>query len=376
MTSGVETMMFDESGGFKPWHSDPQKAMNGLFSTKVAITDKAGLGNMTIVKAPITVGDKVWEDHFALVWKETGQIVGHCTGKYKIIQPADLVYGFFDPIVSRNEAIIKTCGILRKGEQFWALAQLSDPKYHIEMDGWTALSYILLNGWNNGMIAASACHTSIIVQCQNTNDMAMKLAMEDERPIAFFRHVKDAKNQIAMGHKILALADKRTQLLRDIYARMGRTKISNVHIQALLQRLIPDGRKSQKGEVSKSVETEREKVLNAFDSPINFTDKTRGTAMNLYQAVTYWLDHTRKEVKRNGKTIERDESSMIGSGADLREVAMNWCLENMDKDPILFAGSTDGDLFTVNPEDEARLGAEGQDRESYTDDQDRENYTA
>lgn len=333
MPSQVDTMVYT---GKKPWHSDPQKFFEKEM-TYAEIMSPEGLGGNTIEKRPFEIDGQVIPGYFGLYWKEESQrlgrpvVVGMCKSDYKVISPATLVGGFFDPIVDRKEAIYHSAGILRRGMQFWALAKLLDKKYYIRLPGGDdVIPFIDLFGWHDGLHAAAAILTMIRVECANTQELALRLALlNDKLPIVTFRHNANAEDNIAMGHEIMGLASIRVQNLRNIYERMAKTPLVGGQLQKFLKFLLPSKQESKKGFPTESVQKERDQIVELFDDPINFTPESRGTLWNLYNATTAWVDHVRDEATRDGYKIERLASAMSGSGAEKRQKAMDWFMAEM-----------------------------------------------
>jgi phage/plasmid-like protein (TIGR03299 family) len=333
MSSNVFRMGFDPNGiaGGKPWHDDPQVAVSGGMNFhRIMEPDVLGLAQME--KHPLVVDGKA-TPFFYIWWPAKAEVLGVVKKNYVPINPQKMVGEFMDPIISRDEITYVTAGVLENGD-YWALARLLGQKYAITVPGRKIENYILLVGRNNGLLANSATLTSTDVVCQNTLENAMRIALsDDEVPMVHFRHNAKASEALAKGHEVLGLASRRIQLLQVLYDRMASTRIAGSTFKKLIDKLLlPSKRQLEGKDTQKNIQTEREKVYNAFDDPINFSLETRGSYYNAYAAITYWIDHSRQEAKRDGKTIERSFSAMLGSGADLREVAFNALINAMNNE--------------------------------------------
>jgi len=332
MSSDVLTMGFDpkQIAGGKPWHDDPQVAIaGGMDFYRIMQPDVLGLAQME--KRKLVLDDKP-TPFWYIWWPARQEVLGVVKKNYVVINPQKMVGLFMDKITDKNQAVYVTAGVLTNGD-YWALARLKGQDYAIEVPGREIQSYILLVGRNDGLRANTATLTNVDVVCHNTLENALHVAMlDDDIPMVSIRHNASADEVLQGGHEILGLASKRNRQLQGLYTKMAKTPIAGSTMKKMVEYLLPSQRQVAGKDVQANIQTERDKVLAAFDDPINFSVETRGSFYNAYAAVTYWIDNTRSEAKRNGKTIERSFSAMLGSGADLREVAFNWLLEQMKKD--------------------------------------------
>jgi phage/plasmid-like protein (TIGR03299 family) len=334
MSSDVLRMGFDpqQIEGGRPWHSDPQVAVaGGMDFQRILEPDVLGLAQMELRKLVI---DDLPTPFWYIYWPAQKEVLGVVKKNYRVVNPQKMVGNFMDRIVDRNEAVYVTAGVLTTGD-YWALARLKGQKYAIEIPGRKIENYILLVGRNNGIMANTATLTSEDVVCHNTLDNAMRIAMSDDAiPMVSFRHNEHADEALKLGFEMLGLASRRVQVLQEIYTKMATTPMAGSTLKKLVDHLLPSIRQTKGKDVQANIQTERDKVYAAFDDPINFSLETRGSYYNGYAAVTDYINHTRAEAKRDGKTIERSFSALLGSGADLREEAFNWLLNEMKAESV------------------------------------------
>jgi len=253
---------------------------------------------------------------FSTVRKDTEAILGSRIGKrYTILQNRD-AFKFFDSVVSRDEAVYHSAGVLGNGERIWIMAKLPD---HISIKGVDNMDvYVTMFTTHDGTgVASSFIHVDRIV-CNNTLQAAISSALKTIR----YRHTAGIIDQVTSGADLLGIHNKLKDELAEAFDYMVGIKTNKQIVGDYLQRLFPvpptaDGQPSST-RVSPAIQY-RADVLECLESAAGQDMvTTEGTGFGLYNAVTYYIDHVKKYGKGDDAQLK---STWFGSAGELRQRA-------------------------------------------------------
>jgi hypothetical protein len=112
---------------------------------------------------------------------------------------------------------------------------------------------------------------------------------------------------------------------------MAKTDVSEQQMRSFLEAMFPDIIEYDKdgNEVERRTSpqalTSRTEIEALFKGDSEGVGSIGETAWDLYNAVAYYVDHSRRRSKKQREWgISRFETSIFGTGSDLREKAFHW----------------------------------------------------
>ena len=247
-------------------------------------------------------------NHFATVRMDTGRVLGVVGNRYEVVQNTES-FRFFDPLVSRDEAVYETAGVIDGGRAMWLLAKLPD-YIRIGKRGDPIQKYLLLVNSHDGSSQIRCKLTPVRVICKNSLSMALAGADQEVK----IRHTAQAPAKLEEAHQLLGLWNSLYLQLDYIFNRMALKKISAKQLQEYVQALVPN---NADAENTTRTENQRSKILELHESGIG-TEIHRGTLFGAYNAVTEYVDH--QDAKDPAKHLK---SIWFGSGDRLKQRAFS-----------------------------------------------------
>lgn len=332
-TDGKVAMAYAKQYGV-PWHREG-KAVDGLMTTSEALVN--GGVNFTVskhqtsaeVKHPtLDCPVKVKAPYSYIVRDDTLDVLGMVGNKYEIIQTKDAV-GFFDAAIGAGAACIDTVGALGKGGRVWLAARMPDS---VVVKGDDVIDrYLMLVVGHDGHLGVNAMHTGIRPVCSNTVSAAMK----GGKSVIKIRHTANAHKNLDRALKLVAADNIYWKTIRPAFQMMATTDISTEKVNTFFDRMFPATKKDDEGNpaLAKQTVDRRAFVTWALDNSPG-ADMAGKTVWGLYNAYTFWLDHSADAVKsklypgipevgfRQTKGAGW-ENSIFATGAKLRDKAFN-----------------------------------------------------
>ncbi len=310
MSDAVQTMV----SGFNevPWHRKG-KVVAGAMTAAQAIRD-AGL-DWEVVLRPVfvdlpSIGMQRLEDKSATVRLDNNFVLGVVGQRYRVIQNKEL-FGFFDPVVDRGEAIYHTAGALYEGRKVWLLAKLPEEYYVPGVPDDLIHNYILLASSHDGSLRVTIKHTPVRVVCANTLGFALN-GMSDELSI---KHTATAQYELSQAHVALGLATKRMGALIQAAEVLAKYQMTPVAVKVFLKELVPSQPEELGGEPSSLTEKKRDRINILFaGSEANTIKGMKYSGWAMYNAVTEWVDHD--WMARKG--TDRLDRAWFGTGQKLK----------------------------------------------------------
>jgi phage/plasmid-like protein (TIGR03299 family) len=305
----VETAMYAWTPA---WHRLGNVLNNPATAGEAMI--ESGL-NWNVVLHPIMVGGMEVEDAYATVRSTDRSVLGIVGKRYRVVQNADL-FSFFDPVVDREERIYHTAGSLRGGKIVWLLAKLDRHFYAVDDD--RVDQYVLLASSHDGSMHVTVKSTPIRVVCMNTLSAAL---MGNTSSMVQIRHTASAEYELRAAHKLLGLATKSLDSMKEIADSLLRRQLTNGFVKKFVEAVFPSKRDLTK------------RPDNRHLAPIEMllehdTNKLPGmeyTGWALYNSLTAHIDHTWGS---DGETLL--QRSWFGQGEDLRSRAIKLLLKQLE----------------------------------------------
>jgi phage/plasmid-like protein (TIGR03299 family) len=241
----------------------------------------------------------------------------------------EYMFNFVDTILgAANGAHYDSAGALGNGERVWVNARIPELDYKVAgVD--EHRSYLLFASSHDASLSAICKSTSIRVVCQNT--LTQALAMNSS--FTKVKHTKAAESKLEAAKKLMKNAVKNKQDIEDKLNLLARRVLTRETYMDTINAIfpVPKGKENE-------TNTRRDNVLLAVTKLFESNDgdkypEFRGTAYNLLNAVTEYVDHergTRISDDRRASGVDeskaRWESAIWGSGDKLKSQALELVL--------------------------------------------------
>ena len=229
-------------------------------------------------------------------------------------------FSFFDSVVGEKLAMYHVAGSLGIGETIWILAKLPNDIRIVGTDDITH-KYLLLTNKHDGTMSLRMFFTPIRVVCQNTLSAALSVRKAGEG-IAL-RHFPDIHKKAEFARKTLGMAINYYDDLSEAFNALARFEVSESWLTDYVEAVMPN---LTNKEASTRLINIREGMRGCFESESNLLPGIQGTAWAAYNAVTEFVDHRRKVPKLDQDLTRRLESIWLGSGAVIKERALEIAL--------------------------------------------------
>jgi phage/plasmid-like protein (TIGR03299 family) len=315
MTHHVETMAYIHS---PPWH----RLGNALPAHQPidVWARKAGM-DWQIQEAPVrymaeSVGRlhaiRSFPDKKVLFRSDTHAPLGVVSQRFQVVQPRDILE-FYRDLTEVSGFVLETAGVLKGGRKIWALARTGQ-SFMLPGDDVTN-AYVLLATACDGTLATTAQFTSVRVVCQNTLAVALGNhvgAVKVPHNTTF--DPQSVKQRLGIAISGWDAFKHRMKLLSD-YSIANADALTYLHDVFSAQ---SNGAKTAGGE--KTID----KVMGLFGGHGRGSNlaSAKGTAFGLLNAVTEFVDHTR----RTQSPAHRLDSAWFGQGAQLKQKALDHAL--------------------------------------------------
>jgi len=331
MSANIDSLAY---AGEVPWHGPGHKLNNPATSEEAIIA--AGL-DWEVKCGNIVVSDFddqkigrgiVIPNYFCTVRMDKRIPLGIVGRLYTPIQNKE-AFGFFDSIVGEKKAIYHVAGALGKGETIWILAKLPGDIRIVGTDDITN-KYLLLTNTHSGARSLRMFFTPIRVVCQNTLSSALSVRKVGEG--ITIRHFPDIYKKVDQAQVALGLALNYYDDLSEAFNALARVNINQNWLDEYIDQVMPP---PQDKEPSTRLLNIRNDMKGCFDSASNRLPGIRGTAWAAYNSVTEYVDHFRKVPKLKKDKTRRLESIWVGSGAQIKERALDTALNKIEVQNVL-----------------------------------------
>jgi len=255
------------------------------------------------------------------------RILGVCGANYEPVQNVEC-FAIADALVGEGGANFETAGSLRNGRIVYLTAVLPN---HMKVQDDILSKYLLITSSHDGSGALVCLYTPVRVVCHNT----LTLALKGKGNRVSIKHTRSATDRCKEAQKILQGADKAFADFGMQLMAWAQKRVSEQFATAYLKCLFP----SDKTRATNI----RGAILNLFQGKQRGADQdaVRGTAYGLINSVAEWSDHSRSLHKSAGRSeLEcRFESSLLGTGADLKARAGALLTEALENESVLITSN-------------------------------------
>jgi phage/plasmid-like protein (TIGR03299 family) len=190
---------------------------------------------------------------------------------------------------------------------------------------------------HDGSLAAQARITTIRVVCNNT----LTAALNGNGQMLRVKHTRQAAERLEAARKLMSKAVRGVRDLEEKFKLLAVRKMTRESYTAIMDRLFPKPKDAeQDAPDSWRRKNTLESIAHLFaDNDGNAFPEIKGTAYSLVNSVTNYVDHGRMtritDTRPAGFTAAqaRAESALFGSGATLKENALEIILEETEKNP-------------------------------------------
>jgi len=269
---------------------------------------------------------------------DTGDALSIVSDRYKVVQPREIME-FFREMAEANQLKLKTAGVLRGGNRYWALAEtemVTDVKR-----GHRHRCYVLLSTSADASLATTAHHTDVCVVCNNT----LTIATQDDRGAYKNRHDRAFDASAAKTHLGLDTFAADWEAFGATLRDLNRVKVTDEMAKDWFAQLLktPAERQAQVAEDKKAEsfadllagpallagnvaekakdvtpESVLKKVALLQEAYQNAPGAAPGTAYGLLQASTYYVDH----MGRARSQANQLNNAWFGDGEALKNRAL------------------------------------------------------
>lgn len=267
---------------------------------------------------------------FGIFRSDNDVFLGTVGERYTPIQNR-FMFEFMDAILSAdNKAHYETAGVLGKGEKVFMLANLTD-EFDLHGSGDKHKAYLAGVGSHDGSSSTRFFVTEVRIVCANTVQIALNRAGNSGVSV---RHTINAEARLDAKLRDLQSARQAFRSTMEKLEFLAERKVDSKVVDTVLEQVfgLKDGIENASSRAKGSVELVKS-LLESNDN--NAFPQFRGTAYNLFNAVTEYVDHyseTRSTSGRVGidKSVLRAESAMFGRNSEFKAKALDIILKQAE----------------------------------------------
>ena len=278
--------------------------------------DKAipkGLESKPVHKITLPDGQEVYLNFLAPVGKD-----------YEVIQHVD-GGSLLDHLVSQIDgAHYETAGMLDFGRLVWYQV---DPNLSIRVGDDVSNIFLTFHTSHDGSRSAEVFETGVREVCRNTYRLGSLKRLASTLRI---RHTKNAAQRFSDLKAEIEEIRNVAMTMQDRLTWLSRRRVTKESLATVMNRLFPMTKNDDGVEESS---TRRDNILAAVLERYEYNDgdafpEQRGTAYNLFNGLTEWVDH-----ERSSKGNQRAESAVFGSGNTLKVNALDLIIAEAEHMP-------------------------------------------
>jgi phage/plasmid-like protein (TIGR03299 family) len=315
-TTGRPAIAF---AGAAPWHKfgaqiDPESPIE-VWSKQAGLAWIAKKAD--VMYGPLVDGEmRKIPKRIALYRSDTLGFLSVVSDDYKVVQPWQILQ-FMKDMVSRAGFRMEVAGSLLGGRKIWALARVNDGAPVVGKD--VVRPYILAATSYDGTMASTFKFVSVRVVCNNTLRMAVSEAAKKDGAVVDCVRVNhyDHLDVDEVRRKLGIVLNAWDRFI--VNARLlAESKVTRSFAQDFLAKVLPHPN-------YRPIEETRayRKILALFDGeePMDTLPESRGTAWELLNSVTWYVDHVM------GRKDNRLDTAWFGRGDEIKARAAEALVE-------------------------------------------------
>lgn len=239
-----------------------------------------------------------------VVRSDTGAPLGLVSGRYKVVQPAEVLDWFQRYISVDDRFELDVAGSLLGGRVIWATATYRDK---INVAGDEHVARLLMSTSYDGTYATKNQGTMTRTVCNNTLDVSLM----DKRAVVTTRHCSTFDPK-AVSDELSVIAQSFEQY-KAMGEAMAKVHLSEKQVEEFFNKILA----VKEGDAEMSTRKENQlTALNAAYATSMREGASKNSAWAVLQAVTRYVDHDR--IANDNK---RRQSAQFGSGAAMKRDA-------------------------------------------------------
>jgi len=262
------------------------------------------------------------------LFHEDGTFVANCGENYAIHTP-EVIFDTMDELIGSQEgAKYETAGIIGDYHKVWGLV---DIRASIRVGNDEIEQYLMGCTTFDSTGSTKFLQTNTRVVCQNTWNAALSGKINKMLSVRHtaksHRRLNDARQAMAGIQAEFLTMSERLNFLASRY-------IKPIDIKNILDEIVSQPSDSSDTNTNRMQNCRRDNILNEIIAIYEYNDdnafpEQRGTAYNMFNAITNYVDHNRSTRTKDGQSAEynRALSSISGSGAKMKEKAFEVILE-------------------------------------------------
>lgn len=240
---------------------------------------------------------------------DTKDVLGIVSDSYKILQNKD-AFRFLDSVVGVAEAMYTNVGSFKNGARVYIQAKLPGMIRFDDGGEDVGEKFLTFVTSHDGSLPVSVMFTPVRIVCQNTLLMALRNNVRKSS----VRHTLNLAIGLSSARETLGILNNQFTLLEDVSRKLTHVTFEAKNIPQLLTKagMIPAVTNQEASTRAKNIIDE---VTQRFHVGAGANlQSARGTAWGAYNAVVEYVDHF-----RGSNDVKRAESSILGSGANIKE---------------------------------------------------------
>lgn len=274
---------------------------------------------------PLRPGEKI--DSWGL-FHEDGTFIANC-GEGYAIHPPEVIFDTLDELIGAADgAKYETAGIIGDYKKVWGLV---DIKSSIRVGDDETKQYLMGCTTFDSTGSTKFLQTNTRVVCKNTWDMALSGKLNKMLSVRHtsksHRRLDDARQAMAGIQAEFLTMGERLNFLASRY-------LQPIDMKNILDEVIKQPTPRGDSNTTRMENCRRDNILNEIIGIYEYNDNNafpeqRGTAYNMFNAITNYVDHSRGTRTSDGENPEynRSLSATTGSGAKMKATALEIILE-------------------------------------------------
>lgn len=314
--------------GLTPWHGLGQKLTAGASLETWA--NEAGL-NWQVLSSPVKFQANVngkrqtvnYKNQNVLYRSDTGEPMSVVTGRYKVVQPLEIL-DFFKDFAEAGDMTLETAGSLAGGAKVWALARIG-ADFNVNGDNGKDLvePFVLLATSCDKSIATTGQLTSVRVVCNNTLQMSLGRKTKSAIKVPHSRTFDPDQVKAEMG-----LVRESIQANINTFRKIHRISVTDDQAMKFFIELLKTPEEKKTGQVN--LDSKRRAIPKIWDS-YKGAPGSEDTVWGLVNAVTHSVDYN-----RHAQTDStRLNAAWFGAGAAQKAEAFELATDDKFLDSII-----------------------------------------
>jgi phage/plasmid-like protein (TIGR03299 family) len=223
-------------------------------------------------------------------------------------------------------------GALGRGERVWLAARIPSADFEVTT-GDKHEAYLVGSTSYNGLKQSQLALMLMRVVCENTLEAGLNSAIER----ICIRHTTNSDDKIKQAEQIMTGVAQSVDSIKTKLQTLATRRVTKDSLETVIAKLFGNTKTSDDKASTRTENIVKELLANYESNDRNAFPEQKGTAFNLLNAVTDYVDHSRSTrlTDRMAETSQREKlenqsraaSAMFGSGSQLKSQALDVILQ-------------------------------------------------